>query len=78
METPLAKVRVLRGQEKQEVARAVGCHKSHYGNVEAGLAAASPALARRIARHFGNAVTEHQILYPEDYVAEDTSAGEAA
>lgn len=70
--TPLERIRTQRGLKQVEVARAVGVNKSHYYNVEIAKAAASPALARRIARFFGNAVTEHQVLYPEDYIGADS------
>jgi hypothetical protein len=30
----------------------------------------TPEVARRISQHFGGAVTEHQLLYPEDYMTE--------
>jgi len=70
--TPLAKIRESRGLTKAHVAKEVGCDKGHYWNIEAGKQVPSAALARKIARFFGNAVTEHQILYPEDYI--DTAA----
>ena len=43
---------------------------SHAGNIsrlENGKQRASPDLAERLAKHFGYAITEIQILYPERF-----------
>jgi len=45
----------------------VGVNQSQYSRVESGKRRASPELANRIAKYFGNAVTRDQVLYPEDY-----------
>jgi transcriptional regulator with XRE-family HTH domain len=62
---------------KVEVARAVGCDKSHYGNVENGLATPSAALAEKIAQFFGGEITEQQIIYPLRYVTADAKLQKA-
>lgn len=67
METPLKKIRNARDLSQATVAQALSINQAHYCRVENGDTGASPALARKIARYFGNAVTEHQILYPDDY-----------
>lgn len=69
MNTPLAIVRRNRSLSKVTVARAVGCDKSHYGNIEAGYATPSAALAEKIAAYFGNEISEQQIIYPLRYVS---------
>lgn len=74
--TPLRTERERRGLTASAVAAAVGATQSHYSKVEKSLAQASPDLANRLAKYFGNAVTRDQILYPEDYV--DTIPSKAA
>lgn len=66
--TPLRAERERRGLTASFVAEAVGATQSHYSKVEKALNAASPDLANRLAKFFGNAVTRDQILYPEDYM----------
>lgn len=70
MTTPLARVREKKELSKVDVARAVGCDKSHYGNVEAGKATPSAELAEKIASFFGNEISEQQIIYPMRYATE--------
>lgn len=69
MITPLLTHREKLGQSQRQVAVALGIDPSHYRRVEIGETAASPELANRIAKYFGNAITRDQILYPEDYAA---------
>jgi transcriptional regulator with XRE-family HTH domain len=69
MITPLQAHREKLGQVQRHVAVALGIDPSHYRRVELALVQASPELANRIAKYFGNAITRDQILYPEDYAA---------
>jgi transcriptional regulator with XRE-family HTH domain len=68
LETPLKRHREQLGMTSSSVAVALGITPSHYRRVEIGETGASPELARKIAAHFGQAVTEMQILYPESYL----------
>lgn len=67
MSSPLKRIRVQRGESLDHVAIAVSASKSTLSKIENGKAGASPALAARLAKHFGCAVTEMQILYPERF-----------
>jgi transcriptional regulator with XRE-family HTH domain len=68
MSTPLRKAREKTDQSTYDVAAAVGVNQSQYSRVESGKRRPSPDLADRIAKHFNNAVTRDQILFPEDYM----------
>ena len=68
MDTPLKRMREEKGLSAEAVAVAVGVSQAAVSRVENGKAKASPALADRLAKYFGNAMTRDQILYPEDYV----------
>ena len=74
MRTPLSIAREARSITSAEVARSIGCDKSHYGRVEKGEVKPSPELAAKIAAFFGHVVTEMQILYPERYVTQNEAA----
>ena len=65
--TPLKKIRLERRQSAQSIARALGVDPATISRVERGLARCSPDLAERLAKHFGGAITELQILYPERF-----------
>jgi transcriptional regulator with XRE-family HTH domain len=67
MNTPLKKHREKQGLTSREVAVALQIEPSHYRRVEIGEATPSAKLANSIAKHFGNAVTRDQILFPADY-----------
>jgi transcriptional regulator with XRE-family HTH domain len=67
MITPLKTHREKLKLTSRSVALELGITPSHYRRVEIGETAASPELANRLAKHFGNAITRDQILYPEDY-----------
>ena len=62
-------VRERRGISLGTLASELGSAKSHLSKVEHGHSQASPDLANRIAKYFGNEVTRDQILFPEDYPA---------
>lgn len=69
MATPLQKAREKLAVSTYVVAAAVGVNQSQYYRVESGQRRASPDLARRIEKYFGNAVTRDQILFPEEYIS---------
>jgi transcriptional regulator with XRE-family HTH domain len=71
MLTPLKLHREKQNLVSREVALALKITPSHYRRIEIGETRASPAVANRIAKYFGNAVTRDQILFPEDYVESD-------
>jgi len=72
---PVKNARIQRGQTLQHVAAMVGITHSNLSRIENGKQRASPELAERLAKHFGYAITEIQILYPERF-AEKVGAGE--
>lgn len=77
MVTPLSTVRANHPDiSTDDVAKAVGCDKSHYWRIETGQQVPSAALAAKIAAYFEGEITELEILYPERYPVEQT-AGEA-
>lgn len=65
--TPLHAIRKRREKTLAEVAQAVGTDAGNLSRIENGKQQASPALAERLARHFGYAITEIEILYPERF-----------
>jgi transcriptional regulator with XRE-family HTH domain len=67
MHPPLKALRIKRGQTLQTVAAAVGTDAGNISRLENGKQRASPDLAERLAKHFGYAITEIQILYPERF-----------
>ena len=67
MTTPLRTLRLARGQSIPHVARAVGVVASTLSRMERGLQRPSPELAEKLAKHFGYAITEMQLLYPERF-----------
>jgi len=60
-------IRIKRGQTLLDVALAVGANVGHLSRIENGINKPSPELAERIAKHFGYAITEIEILYPERF-----------
>lgn len=68
--TPLKKMRLERSQTIYQVAVAVGVAPPTISRIENGKLGASPELAAKLARHFGGALTELQILYPERFTQE--------
>lgn len=65
--TPLRIEREKREWTTVSVAQAVEIDQSYYSKIELGKIKPSPEIAAKIARHFGNTVTEIQILYPERF-----------
>ena len=78
--TPLRKIRHAREESIHQVAEAVGTNAGNLSRIENAKQKASPELAERLAKYFGYAVTEIQILYPERFstveVVEITTDGE--
>lgn len=68
--SPLKALRTARGQTLAAVAAAVSTDVGNLSRIENQKQKASPELAERLAKFFGHAVTEMQILYPERYAAE--------
>jgi len=67
MITPLRAHRESLKLTSRQVAIALYITPSHYRRIEIRETKASPAVANKIAKYFGNAVTRDQILFPEDY-----------
>lgn len=74
MGTPLRAERERRKLSASEVAEALDLNQSYYSKLELGKATPSPETAEKIALHFGHAVTELQILYPERYPQSEEAA----
>jgi len=72
--TPLRTIRVASGQTQGDVCRALAMDQGQYSRIERGVSTPSPELADRMAKHFGNAVTRDQILFPYDYMAPEAKA----
>lgn len=69
MHPPIKAVRIQRGLTLQAVAHAVGTDAGNLSRIENGKQRASAEMAEKLAKHFGYAITEIQILYPERFVA---------
>lgn len=67
MINPIKAIRRERGQTLAAVADAVKTDVGNLSRIENCKQTASPDLAERLAKHFGYAVTEIQILYPERF-----------
>lgn len=65
--TPLKSLRKTRNLSIHVVANEVGTNAGNMSRIENGKQRASPGLAERIAKYFGYAITEIQILYPERF-----------
>lgn len=68
MKSPLRVVREAAGQTIVEVSRAVGTDPGNLSRIENGKQRASTEMAEKLSKHFGGAITEMEILYPERYV----------
>ena len=75
--TPLRIERERRKWTAISVAEALDLNQSYYSKIELGKIRPSPEIAERIAFHFGHAVSEMQILYPERF-PDTTTSDEAA
>ena len=65
--TPLKSVRIHRGETLATVAASVNTDVGNLSRIENRKQKTSPELAERLAKHYGYAVTEIQILYPERF-----------
>ncbi|MEQ5126438.1 helix-turn-helix transcriptional regulator [Providencia alcalifaciens] len=68
MQTPLRKIRLEKKLTISEVANAIHCDVGNLSRLERGTQAASLELAERLARFYGDKITEMQILYPQRYM----------
>ncbi len=83
---PLRRLRKQKRLSQIEVARGTGLDQGTLSRIERsrrsrespGESGATPEQAARLARFFGHAVTETQILYPLDYSQEPDFCGETA
>lgn len=66
--TPLKAMRKARSQTLEVVAAAVGTDAGNLSRIENNKQKASPEMAEKLAKHFGYAITEIQILYPERFL----------
>lgn len=76
--SPLKSMRTKRGETLTEVATAVGTDAGNMSRIENGKQKASPEMAEKLCKHFGYAITEIQILYPERFLPEKVGADETA
>jgi putative transcriptional regulator len=67
MTTPMKYLRQRRRMTLSKVAAAVGTDTGNLSRIENGKQGASPALAERLAKHYGYEISEMQILYPERF-----------
>lgn len=73
MKSPLRQAREAKGQTIVEVCREVGADPGNLSRIENGKQRASTEIAEKLARHFGMAVTELEILYPERFTSAEPS-----
>ena len=69
MHPPIRAIRLKQGQTLAQVALAVGTDAGNMSRIENGKQRASAELAEKLAKHFGYAITEIQILYPERFAS---------
>jgi transcriptional regulator with XRE-family HTH domain len=69
MKSPLRQIRERKGQTIVEVSRAVSIDPGNLSRVENGKQKASTELAEKLAQHFGNEISEMEILYPDRFIA---------
>ena len=67
----LKKLRKQRKETVYDVAAATGTNAGNISRIENGLQKPSPGLAEKLAKHFGYAITEIQLLYPERFQHEE-------
>ncbi|MTC25982.1 helix-turn-helix domain-containing protein [Providencia alcalifaciens] len=68
MQTPLRKIRLEKKLTISEVANAINCDVGNLSRLERGTQAASLELAERLAKFYGDKITEMHILYPKRYM----------
>jgi len=74
MNSPLKNTRLKRGQTLDKVAVAVGTATGNLSRIENAKQRASPELAEKLVKHFGYALTEIEIIYPERFMTAETPA----
>lgn len=74
MQTPLRKMRVEKGLTISDVAVATQLDVGNLSRIERGIQVTSLETAERLARYFGQQITEMQILYPQRYMDADSAA----
>lgn len=74
-ETVLRNLRLARGEKLEDTAKAVGLSRSGYHGIEIGTRSAKPAVARRIAKHFGEAFDG--IFLPSSYSVREIGGEQA-
>jgi putative transcriptional regulator len=67
MQTPLRKIRLLRGLSLQRVATEVGSDTGNLSRIETGKQVARKDLTDRLAALFAPDINELHIIYPERY-----------
>ncbi|MDY7579369.1 helix-turn-helix transcriptional regulator [Herbaspirillum sp. RTI4] len=67
MTSPLRAARLRQGKTLAEISHDVGTNPGNLSRIETCQQTASPALAEKLAKVFGYAITEIQILYPERF-----------
>jgi putative transcriptional regulator len=67
MQTPLRKIRQLRGLSLKNVARAVSSDTGNLSRIETGEQIAKRDLAARLAAYFSPDINELHVIYPERY-----------
>jgi transcriptional regulator with XRE-family HTH domain len=74
MHSPLKNARLKRSQTLDEVASAVSTDSGNLSRIENAKQRASPELAEKLVKHFGFALTEIEIIYPERFLTAETPA----
>ena len=67
MNTPLRKIRLKNEMTLEELSKVAGLGISGLSRLERGQRGASKATLDRLVTHFGGAIQEAHILYPERY-----------
>jgi transcriptional regulator with XRE-family HTH domain len=78
MKTPLRQIRERKGQTIVEVSRAVSTDQGNLSRIERGEQKASTELAEKLAKHFGNEISEMEILYPDRFMSGAAPAAQAS
>jgi len=72
--TPLQRARHARKLSLEQVAEAVGTDTGNLSRIERGQQVPSSSLTEKLAKYFGNEVTETQIIYPERFTEPEQKA----
>jgi transcriptional regulator with XRE-family HTH domain len=66
-QSPLRKVRHVRGLTLEYVARKVGSDTGNLSRIERGLQCPKPSMAAKLAEFFAREIEECHVTYPERY-----------